>query len=85
MYFGLIIRDQEVEGSNPFAPTTSSCFPSYATTPLGESLRHFSTAGSTASLVSYNSSKELKERHNLPQEMLLNIAAIEILLASAGE
>jgi hypothetical protein len=33
----------------------------------------------------YNSSNELKERHNLPQEVLLNIAAIEILLASAGE
>ena len=85
MDFALIFRDQEVEGSNPFAPTTSSCLPSYATALLGESLRQFSTAGSTASLVLYNSSNELKERHNLPQEMLLNIAAIGILLASAGE
>ncbi len=53
---------------------------------LWESLcGHFSIVGSTASLVSYNSSDELKERHNLPQEMLLNIAVIEILAASAGE
>jgi len=29
--------------------------------------------------------ERVKERHNLPQEMLLNIAAIGILLASAGE
>ena len=35
--------------------------------------------------VSYNSPEYLKERHGLPQEMLQNIAVVEILAAIAAE
>ena len=35
--------------------------------------------------VSYNSPEYLKERHNLPQELLQNIAVVETLAAKAGE
>ncbi len=35
--------------------------------------------------VSYNSPEYLKERHGLPQEMLQNIAVVEILAALAAE
>ena len=35
--------------------------------------------------VSYNSPEYLKERHSLPQEMLQNIAVVEILAALAAE
>jgi uncharacterized protein (DUF302 family) len=35
--------------------------------------------------VSYNSPDYIKERHGLPQELLQNIAIIEILAAKAGE
>src|SRR5712664_2557341 len=35
--------------------------------------------------VSYNSPEYLKERHGLPQEMLRNIAVVEILAALAAE
>ena len=35
--------------------------------------------------LSYNSSEYLKERHNLPPELLQNIAVVETLAAKAGE
>jgi uncharacterized protein (DUF302 family) len=35
--------------------------------------------------VSYNSSEHLKQRHNLPTELLPNIAVVEALAAKAGE
>jgi uncharacterized protein (DUF302 family) len=35
--------------------------------------------------VSYNSAMYLKERHNLPDELLKNIAIVEILAAKAAE
>ena len=35
--------------------------------------------------VSYNSPEYLKDRHNLPQELLQNIAVVETLAAKAGE
>jgi uncharacterized protein (DUF302 family) len=35
--------------------------------------------------ISYNSSAYLQERHGLPQELLLNIAVVEMLATKAGE
>ena len=35
--------------------------------------------------ISYNSSKYLKERHGLPQNLLPNIAVVETLATAAGE
>jgi len=35
--------------------------------------------------LSYNSSEYLKERHNLPPELLQNIAVVETLVTKAGE
>jgi len=35
--------------------------------------------------ISYNSPEYLKERHNLPQELLPNIAVVEALVAKAAE
>jgi uncharacterized protein (DUF302 family) len=35
--------------------------------------------------VSYNSPDYLRERHGLPQELLQNIAVVEILAAKAAE
>jgi len=35
--------------------------------------------------ISYNSPEYLKERHNLPQDLLKNIAVVETLAANAGE
>ena len=35
--------------------------------------------------VSYNSSEYLKDRHDLPQELMQNIAVVETLAAKAGE
>ena len=35
--------------------------------------------------ISYNSSEYLRERHGLPQELLANIAVVEMLVAKAGE
>ena len=34
--------------------------------------------------ISYNSADYLKERHNLPQELLANIAVVEALATAAG-
>ena len=35
--------------------------------------------------VSYNSAEYLKERHDLPQDLLQNIAVVETLAAKAAE
>lgn len=35
--------------------------------------------------ISYNSPEYLKERHGLPQELVQNIAVVEVLAAKAGE
>jgi uncharacterized protein (DUF302 family) len=35
--------------------------------------------------ISYNSPDYLRERHNVPQELLANIAVVEALAAAAGE
>ena len=35
--------------------------------------------------ISYNSSAYLKERHNVPQDLMQNIAVVETLAAKAGE
>lgn len=35
--------------------------------------------------VTYNSAKYLQERHGLPEELLQNIAVVEILATKAGE
>lgn len=35
--------------------------------------------------ISYNSPQYLKERHNLPEELLQNISIVEALAAKAGE
>jgi len=35
--------------------------------------------------ITYNSPEYLQERHNLPQELLQNIAVVETLATKAGE